>query len=388
MRKVVLPVFIVLALISATLVLIALGRGYRPDFDKKSISSTGLLLASSDPTAASVFVEQKLIGATNNTFSLPPGWYQVKIVKEGFLPWEKKMRLQGEIVSETQSFLFPSTPSLSPLTLSGVVNPTLSPDNTKIAYAVSAETKAGLWLLNLNPSTLSFSRDSQLIAKSTTGLDFSRATFLFSPDSRQILASFPQASYLLQTDKENQATVLSAAELQNLQKNWTELAKEKEREKLLTFPTAFVQMATQSAKILSFSLDENKVLYQATASATLPTILNPGPISANPTAEVRQLKPNNLYIYDLKEDKNYLLSSSLQSPASSLSWFPSSRHLLKIEKEKISVMEYDATNQTTIYSGPFEKFVASSPNAKKLIILTSYNREASAAANLYAINLR
>ena len=205
MKRATTTIFLILALIATTLAVIAFGRGYRFNPGQKNLSSTGLLVASSDPTGAQVWLDGNLKTATNNTLALSPGWYQVKITKEGFLSWEKKLRVQGEVVTETQTMLFPSTPSLSPLTTSGVIAPVLSPDGTKIVYAIpikaglpaEASAKAGLWVINLNSQPLGFSRDPLLLAKSSFGLDFAQGIFAWSPDSKQILVSIGANRYLL-----------------------------------------------------------------------------------------------------------------------------------------------------------------------------------------------
>lgn len=396
MKRAITTTLLILALIATTLAVIAFGRGYRFNPGQKNLSSTGLLVASSDPTGAQVWLDGNLKTATNNTLALSPGWYQVKITKEGFLSWEKKLRIQGEVVTETQTMLFPSTPSLSPLTTSGVIAPVLSPDGTKIVYAIPLKTgstneisvKAGLWVFNLNSQPLGFSRDPLLLAKSSSGLDFAQGIFAWSPDSKQILVSIGANRYLLEGEKTSTAVPLSWDGWKNLLKDWAFLEKEKETEKMILLPPEMAKIATESAKIFAFSPDEKKLLYQATASATLAQFLTPAPIATNSTPEVRTLKPGATYVYDLKEDKNF----EIQKDGALLSWFPSSRHLIAVESDKISLMEYDGTNKSTVYNGPFEKFVGPSPSGGKLLVLTSYNRptgpQISGMANLYSINLR
>ncbi len=60
--------------------------------------------------------DDKLITATDDTIYLEPGTYQIKIVKDGYAPWEKTMSIEKELVAQTNALLFPSAPSLTPLT--------------------------------------------------------------------------------------------------------------------------------------------------------------------------------------------------------------------------------------------------------------------------------
>ena len=147
-------------------------------------------------------------------------------------------------------------------------------------------------------------------------------------------------------------------------------------------------MATSSAKIISFSPDESKILYEATASATIPKVIVPPLIGTNSTTEDRNIKPGKLYVYDSREDKNYFLLDKKELPGA-IHWFPTSKHLLLTLKSKIDILEYDRTNWVTIYSGPFtDNFVAPWSNGSRIIILTNLNGDALSLPNLYTVNLR
>jgi hypothetical protein len=125
------------------------GRGYRPDFKNGQLKGTGLLTANSYPKGAQVYINDKLTTATDDTLNLPPGDYQIKIVKDGYIPWEKNLKLEKELVTQTNALLFPAVPDLKPLTFTGALNLTPSPDGQKIAFVVasaSATPKNGLYI--------------------------------------------------------------------------------------------------------------------------------------------------------------------------------------------------------------------------------------------------
>lgn len=406
--------------IGAAIAVIAYGRGYRVDITQKALNSTGLLVATSDPTGAQLLVNGKVTTATNATINLKPDWYTITVVKEGYQPWEKKLRVQGEVVTRADAFLFPTNPSLTALTASGVANPVLSPDGTKLAYVVPDNPKAtngatsptGVWILDLVDKPLGLNRDAKQLAK--TGLvDWSDATLTWSPDSKQVLACIatPSPCYLLEADRTNDIPK-PIGSLQTQLAGWGDLTKTREKEKLTNLKEDFVNVATSSMQIVAFSPDETKVLYEATASATIPQIITPALIGTNPTQETRQITPGNLYIYDVKEDKNYLLGQTsklgmarptptptltkLRAPVAPavasttppLQWLPTSRHLLIVGSGKIEIMEYDGTNRTTVYAGPFwDGFAVPWTSGNKLIIATNLNASASAVNNVYAVNL-
>ncbi len=70
-------------------------------------------------------------------------------------------------------------------------------------------------------------------------------------------------------------------------------------------------------------------------------------------------------------------------------WLPNSTHLLIHNQSTIDVIEYDATNRVTLYSGPFQdNFVYPWPNGSKLIIVTNLNPDSALPENLYSIDIK
>lgn len=392
LRSVAITIISIILIGSVSLALIAFGRGYRFDIKKKILAPTGLLTVTSDPTGAQVLVDGKKLSATNTTVNLVPGWYTITMVKEGYQSWEKKIRVQGEVVARADATLFPVNPSLRAITSSGVTAPVLSPDGTKLAFIVPFQasqfdptelpSRSGIWVLDLVDKPLSVNRDARQILKYET-LNITEATTLsWSPDSKQVLVNY----YLLNSDSLNDLPKL-VPDMTVLQTEWQTLKNSQDKEKLLTLPDEFVSVATQSAKIISFSPDETKIFYEATSAAALASVIKPALIGTNPTEEEREITPDNLYVYDVKEDRNYLLGKI--KDFSLIQWLPSSRHLIITGKDRIDVMEYDGTNRKTVYAGPFwDGFVAPWTNGSRLLILTNLNSGASAVNNLYAVNIR
>lgn len=381
---------------------IAYGRGYRFDFPGRALKATGLLVVHSDPSGAQILVDGKLNSATPATLNLLPGWYTITVNKEGFQPWSQKVKVQGEVVAHADALLIPSNPSLTAITASGVANPVLSPDGTKLAYVIPIPppqtngtiptTTPGIWVLDVVDKPLGLNRDARQIIKSTT-VDFSKATLEWSPDSKQILATITtktlNSSYLLDTDKLSDAPTF-VSDLKTVRAQWSDLASQRDKEKLATLPLNLIKIATSSMGLRSFSPDETKILYEATASATIPTIINPPLIGSNPTSEQRALTPGALYVYDVKEDKNFAINVPFSPTAGQLlQWLPTSRQLLLVVKDKIEILDYDGTNLRTAYSGPFwDSFAVPWASGGKIVILTTLNAAASAVNNLYAVNLR
>lgn len=409
------PATTVLLIIGISIAVIAFGRGYRLDIGKKSLGTTGLLTATSDPVGATVFINGKKQTATNANINLEPGWYTVTIAKEGFQTWEKTVRVQGEVVARADAMLFPTNPSLYGITTTGAKNPVLSPDGTKLAYIVPQTLEAtnggqltrkdGVWVLDMGDKPLGFNRDAKQVLKAESLPEITNSTLSWSPDSKELLATIildnvPQYYVLDASETNSFATPVPLIE--TLEKEWEEMSKTKQKEKRLSLKSDLLSVATSSMSIVAFSPNEEKILYEATASAEIPEIITPPLIGTNPTEETRSIEPTNIYVYDIKEDRNYLLgdkgmfqpSSDTKTadnapPPYTIQWHPNSKHLIIASDGKIEIMEYDGTNKKTVYVGVFwDSFVAPWMDGNKLIILTNLNPAASTMPNLYAVGIR
>lgn len=157
------------AILAATIAVILYATGYR--LQKTGLSETGQLVLKSDPDAASVFINNKFVAGTDSTLNLPPGEYNVKIVKDGYSTWEKKLKIEKEVVTPTDAILFPTAPELRRFTSTGAINPTLSLDRTKIAYGVTASTsyppKNGVYVASIADRQNVFSREEHNLSFET-----------------------------------------------------------------------------------------------------------------------------------------------------------------------------------------------------------------------------
>jgi hypothetical protein len=409
----------------------------------KIVKETGLLNANSFPEGAQVFVNDKLVTATNNIVYLEPGEYDVMIKKEGFHDWKKKIKIEKSLVKQTNSLLFPIAPSLLNLTFSGLDNLRISPNGQKLVYHIassSVKLKNGLYVLDISNNWQS-KRIPVQISDDIEGL--AKANIIFSPDSSKLLIQVSEKYYLVEVSEKSELS--SAPDIffqkDTLLEEWEEEISFREKQILSKFPEEIIALATSSAKNLFFSPDETKMLYTATESIEIKKDLIPPVISANDQEESREIELNNIYVYDKKEDKNFLIGNEtnfLESSSSArkkellntkilttnllveestsesglkslqnenfadtsrnfadyysavklptLQWMSDSQHLLGVENDQIFVKDYDGANMITLYSGPFKNnFVYPWPDGSKLIILTKFNPKSP--VNLYAIEL-
>lgn len=400
-KQILVSALIFLFLIVGTIIVVLLGKGYSFNFNGSTpvLSGTGLLVATSSPDGAEVLINGHLTTATDNTINLAPGEYDIKIFKEGYFPWEKKITVKEEVVSKADALLLPTAPQLASITNIGISNPVFDPSETKIAYSVASQSavKNGIYVLDMTARPiLTLQNASTQIADDTVNI-FSNSTFTWSPDSTQILATIPgvtpSTTYLLQTNGLNEAPQDVTETLASVYGSWDKLKADRNKAQMDSLPKNLRDMVTQNFNILEWSADETKILYEASQSATLPLIINPPLVGTDSTPQVREIKKGEIYVYDIKEDRNYLILESLPQPQSDNSplpimFYPDSKHLVYVHDQKIDILEYDAGNQTTVYAGPFvDNYVFPWPDATKLVILTNLGNS-NITPNLYTITLR
>ena len=415
---------------------------FRVSQTEGSISSeTGLLSANSSPTGASVYIDDKLITATDDVIYLNPGTYEVKIVKDGYNTWQKTMTIEKSLVAQTDALLIPTTPTLSALTYTGAENLSVSPDGLKIVFytaSASAKSKNGLYLLDLNSGLLS--TDPKLPSQITdddSDHDLAKAEIIWSPDSNQILLKTEDDTFLLSVyEMSNLASQPDVSlRIKTILEEWQSDMVTREQQFLVQYPKEVLQIATESAQNVYLAPSKKKMLYTATESAVLPKNLIAAPTVVNSQAEERDLVAGGIYVYDLVEDRNYLIgqAKSITDPAKTLlsrsfgsnnreltgemindlfesedfpttvenfktyhsslytniyQWLADSKNLIYSQDDgSVKVIGYDGTNGAVIYSGNLaEDFLYPWPDGSKLLILTSFSP--NSPNNIYAIDLK
>jgi dipeptidyl aminopeptidase/acylaminoacyl peptidase len=388
------PVLILLVIVLITSVVILYGKGYRVGFQtgKVELKGTGLLVAKSVPDAAQVFINGHLTTATNNTINLSPSTYEVRIFKDGYFEWKKKVIVEAEVVSRAEALLVPSAPKLENITDLGVAGPVADPSFTKLAFAVASQSakKNGVYVIDMSVRPiLTLQNALTQIADDSNNL-FSTARLSWSPDGKQLLATVSgelenQTTYLLNGGDLNAEPEDVSETLDNVSATWQKLNQNNEKA-MINAQSKPVRDLIKKFKILSWAPDENKILYVASESATLPVVIKPRLIGVNPTAEARDIEEGQHYVYDIKEDRNYKLDSGLFNDA--YAWFPDSKHITYIKDKKVSLVEYDGLNDTVVYAGPFvDGYVFPWPDGSKIVILTNLGNS-SVLPNLYTISLK
>lgn len=352
-------------------------RGYRFNLKTFRFAPNGILVIKSEPDGASVYINGDLKTATNATIPLPPGTYDVEIKKEGFFSWYKRLTIEKEIVTQATASLFRTAPSLSPITISGAENPKVSPDSNRIAYI----DKDGLWVIDVYNTPLGFNRDPKKI----TDGDLKGADFEFSPDSNEILLNTSKGIFRLQTNTftPQSQRVNIASQKQEILTEWENKRKVIIEAILKNLPEKISEIFSRKVSTLTPSPDGQMLLYTAADEARLAENLVPALPGASTQKQERDIKPGKTYVYDIKEDRNFLIGENI-NPL----WLPTSRHLLLAENEKVVIMDYDGTNRQEVYRGAYlAPFAYPFSNSNRIIILTNFG-SSSNTPNLYSVIIK
>jgi hypothetical protein len=371
-------------------------RGYQISFKKGiNLSATGLISATSKPKSASVFIDDHLVTATDDTINLSPNNYTIKIAKDGYFPWTKKVTIKKEVVYQTDSHLFRSIPDIKIITPIGSINPTISPDNSKIFFAVasaSASKDNGLYQFDLSNNNFPINKSSlRQLTSNLHGIDWSKYTFSVSPNSKQLIATstVSKISWLINLEEpinQNNIKDISIRKELILQE-WENQEKTQVSEKIAKLPPVFKNfISTQSAQNIQFNQSEEKVLYLSSSDFKLTQVMPYPPVDQSTQIQDRDIKKNNWYIYNLKDDTNFIIGST--NDIINPSWLNNSNSIVCIQDKSIKVREYDSTNTQTLFSGKFiNNIVYPSINGNQIIILSDlYSPEN--IQNLYSLTIR
>jgi hypothetical protein len=262
----------------------------------------------------------------------------------------------------------------------------VSEDFTKIAYVVPPASdnveRAGLWIIETINLPLGFNRDPHRI----TDGDLTTAKYEFSPDAREILLTTQTgAAYLLDiSDFTPQAARANiSAQLATTRLEWEQIRSTRAKAKIAPLPDEIENVLASSVRDLIFSPDENRILYTATQSATIPEgVVRQLPGSSTQKQD-RQIAPENKYVYDVREDRNFKVAEEKELTY----WIPNSLNLVIPEENQITILDYDGTNRKVIFRGNYVYPIAyPSNNVNRLLLLTNFGSTDS-LTNLYWLSL-
>lgn len=166
-------------------------QGYRFDFKNKKITQTGGIFLKASPRQANIYLDGKLVKTTDFFFgsvlieNLLPGFYGIRVEKEGYSPWEKTLEVKEKEVNETKFITLIPAKNDFEILAKNVDNFWPAPDGKKI---ILQEPGTKGWSLKIYDteknlkSNLLGEKDVSLKGADLLGLEF-------TPDSKEIYLS-------------------------------------------------------------------------------------------------------------------------------------------------------------------------------------------------------
>ncbi len=176
-RIIYLAFILIFTIITPTIVFYTVG--YRYNFKKNKIQKTGILILNSKPKEAKIYLNDRLRKEKTpaKITNLLPDEYFIKIEKENFHPWQKKLTVESNLTTFAEDIILfkrslPSEIKISQInsaplfaqdnqfdrdfeknqtsTTSKINLISLSPDEKKLAYTLNLEHGKEIWILTLN----------------------------------------------------------------------------------------------------------------------------------------------------------------------------------------------------------------------------------------------
>lgn len=400
----------------ATGIAVFFAKGYRLSTSTGTVAGTGIISVTSKPDQASIYLDDHLTSATpSNINSLPPKSYKVRIVKDGFIPWEKTIDVHAGLVTDIKATLYPAIPSVYPLTYGGVEQVLLSPDEQRVVYIIPSEDnqnsstnkKSGVWVWEMSDRPIGFSRGREPHQVALPDYDYTKSILRWSPDSSQIMVIFEDRTLLLDANRFNDPPRDITATFRPLLQNWQNDEAAQISSRIATIESLNIRnIASASATLdinsipqrnastsayLKWSPDESKILIASPNKSGSTPQPSQSPLKQPIPEQTPSATDLTYQVYDLLTGKQYSLSPSLR-----YSWLADSEHLVAVKEDpnakelkRVSIIEFDGTNEAIIYAGRFNPHeVFPWPDGSRLVVVTSLNIPTASAPNLFGINLK
>lgn len=134
-RRIVYLIFVSAFFIAAPLI-IMYTQGYRYNFSKSRVQKTGILIISSLPKKADIYLNGKLLKNQQTPArieKLLPADYEIKLTKEGYHPWQKKLPVNENSTAFAEDVILWKQSIPLQLAAIGINNWLVSPERQKIA---------------------------------------------------------------------------------------------------------------------------------------------------------------------------------------------------------------------------------------------------------------
>ncbi len=335
--KTLLTTFVILLLTAGIFLYTAGYRLAKDDETPIDIPQTGMVSAKSLPDGANVYLNGELKTATDGTIAgLIPGNYNIRIIKNGFVTWEKEIEIFPELVTDITAVLVSQSPRLEPLTNTGAREPTISPTLTKLAFFSKDGSAPGVWVIPLTGDALSLFRSNPyVVLEDLPGRLFSQGkTIEWSPDEKELLVQTDDDQYYTVSLDNGTSTFIT--EPNELKNKWAETLVQRRIDFIqkLDIPEDLREIAI--SKDTMWAPDNKKFMYTT---------------ESNENIEYRVYNMEKPIPVGEQVD-SIVMSINKETVQPSVSWYADSFHMVVTEMDqeneyrgKVSLIRIDGSNK-------------------------------------------
>ena len=282
---------VILFFILITPVIILYSLGYSFDLQEKKVVLTGGLYIKSIPKRATVYINNKPKKETPVFIKrLAPKYYQIKVTKEGFHEWSKKLKIESKLVTEVKDILLiPINPEIE------IINEK-NPDNFSLKEYIISKTTVSNDVFYIN-------KPSYILYKTDKDNSFQEQISLTPLPENQ--------EYKIIVSENQQIAVLS----------------DSDQLYILNSETKNFKLIKENVQQAQFSYDNEKLLYYTS---------------------------NEIWIYYLnnnEQDKKmgeHELITRLSQKIKQAIWYKTNKHIIFLVNQKIKIIELDSRDEKNI----------------------------------------
>lgn len=192
-RTITIVFFLFFFIVSPLLLLYA--SGFRYDFKRGTLLRTGnIFIEATDVKDATVYIDDKphteLLNKKLFLKNLTPGDYTIRIEKEGYTTWEKKLRVDGTLTTFLKDVVLFLTSSPVEITKGPISDYATSPDHNFISFIRSNSEVSEVWLYNTRYN------EEQLLYRTSTDL---QPKMSWAKSSNRLMLVLPNRALIYKT---------------------------------------------------------------------------------------------------------------------------------------------------------------------------------------------
>ena len=309
---------LVIIFFTITPLIIAYGLGYSFDWQKKTFIETGSFYFASSPTSGTIYINNKASGKTNKYIKrLLPREYEIVIKKDGYQPWEKRLKIESGIVTEARNILLvPQNPKIE------IVQKDVAQNFSLSAFTLTKTEKQKIELASTTANTFFKNSPYQLVNDDIFYLKITDY-ILYKTDLGKIkkqqtsLEPLPVDSYKISVSPD--------------EKSIAALGKTGRLFLLNADQRIFEEIAASNIKDVQFSPDNKKLFYYS-------------------ETELVVLYLDKILIQPYKEKGQKETVTRFSEKINSAIWYPEdNEHIIFVVGDTVKLIELDDRGQRNIY---------------------------------------